>query len=59
MFAASTHDHLLLFTDKGRAYHKKVFELPEGGRTARGKPVVNVIDLQDGEQVALWIIIRP
>ncbi len=51
MFAASTHDHLLLFTDKGRAYHKKVFELPEGGRTARGKPVVNVIDLQDGEQV--------
>src|SRR5436189_5860078 len=40
MFAASTHDHVLLFTDKGRAYYKKVFELPEGSRTAKGKPIV-------------------
>jgi len=55
MFAASTHDHLLLFTDKGRAYHKKVFELPEGGRTARGKPIVNVIELQEGEQVVAML----
>ncbi|MEO8705595.1 MAG: DNA gyrase subunit A, partial [Kofleriaceae bacterium] len=51
MFAASTHDHLLLFTDKGRAYYKKVFELPEGARTAKGRPIVNVLDLQDGEQI--------
>ncbi len=55
MFAASTHDHLLLFTDKGRAYHKKVFELPEGARTAKGKPVVNVLELQDGEQVVAML----
>jgi DNA gyrase subunit A len=55
LFAASTHAHLLLFTDKGRAYHKKVYELPEGGRTARGKPVVNVVELQDGEQVVAML----
>ena len=55
MFAASTHDHLLLFTDRGRAYHKKVFELPEGARTAKGKPVVNVLELQDGEQVVAML----
>ncbi len=55
MFAASTHDHLLLFTDKGRAYHKKVFELPEGARTSKGKPVVNVLELQDGEQVVAML----
>ncbi|MGE3545770.1 MAG: DNA gyrase subunit A [Kofleriaceae bacterium] len=55
MFAASTHDHTLLFTDKGRAYYKKVFELPEGSRTAKGRPVVNVLDLQEGEQVVAML----
>ncbi len=55
MFAASTHDHLLLFTDKGRVYYKKVFELPEGARTAKGRAVVNVLDLQDGEQVVAML----
>jgi len=55
MFAASTHDHLLLFTDKGRVYYKKVFELPEGSRTAKGRPIVNVLDLQEGEQVVAML----
>ncbi|HLL24903.1 MAG TPA: DNA gyrase C-terminal beta-propeller domain-containing protein, partial [Kofleriaceae bacterium] len=55
MFAASTHDHVLLFTDKGRAYYKKVFELPEGTRTSKGKPVVNVLDLQEGEKVVAML----
>jgi DNA gyrase subunit A len=55
MFAGSTHDHLLLFTDKGRAYYKKVFELPEGSRIAKGRPIVNVLDLQDGEQVVAML----
>jgi DNA gyrase subunit A len=55
MFAASTHDHLLLFTDKGRVYYKKVFELPEGARTAKGRAIVNVLDLQDGEQVVAML----
>ncbi|MBA3456121.1 MAG: DNA gyrase subunit A [Deltaproteobacteria bacterium] len=55
MFAGSTHDHLLLFTDKGRAYYKKVYELPEGSRTAKGRPIVNVLDLQDGEKVVAML----
>ena len=55
MFAASTHDYLLLFTDKGRVYYKKVFELPEGARTAKGRPIVNVLDLQEGEQVVAML----
>jgi DNA gyrase subunit A len=55
MFAASTHDHVLLFTDRGRAYYKKVFELPEGARTAKGRAVVNVLDLQDGEQIVAML----
>ncbi len=55
MFAGSTHDHLLLFTDKGRVYHKKVFELPEGARTAKGRAIVNVLELQDGEQVVAML----
>ncbi|TMQ14606.1 MAG: DNA gyrase subunit A, partial [Deltaproteobacteria bacterium] len=55
MFAASTHDHLLLFTDKGRAYYKKVFELPEGSRTSKGRAIVNVLDLQEGEQVVAML----
>ena len=55
MFAASTHDHLLLFTDRGRAYYKKVYELPEGARTAKGRPIVNVLDLQEGEQVVAML----
>ncbi len=55
MFAASTHDHLLLFTDKGRAFHKKVFELPEGSRTAKGRALVNFLEFQEGEQVVAML----
>jgi DNA gyrase subunit A len=51
MFAASTHDHILVFTTKGRVYQKKVFELPSGSRISRGRPIVNVIDLQEDEKV--------
>jgi DNA gyrase subunit A len=55
MFAGSTHAHLLLFTNTGRAFSKKVYELPEGARTAKGKPVINVLDLQDGETVVAML----
>jgi DNA gyrase subunit A len=44
-----------MFTDKGRVYHKKVHELPEGARTAKGRPVVNVVELQEGEQVVAFL----
>lgn len=51
LFCASTHDHVLLFTNTGRAYSKRVFDLPEGSKTSRGKALVNVIALQPGEKV--------
>jgi DNA gyrase subunit A len=58
MFAASTHDQLLLLTSSGRIYKKRVFELPAGARTAKGKPFVNVIDLQEGESVVAMLPIK-
>ena len=52
MFVASTHDFLLLFTSKGRVYQKKVYVLPSGARTSKGRPIVNVIEeLQEDETV--------
>jgi DNA gyrase subunit A len=51
VFVASTHDYLLMFTSKGRAYSKRVFSLPEGSRASRGKALVNLLELQDGERV--------
>lgn len=51
MFVASTHDTLLMFTNKGRVYAKKIWEVPQAGRTAKGKAFVNLIPLQDGERV--------
>jgi DNA gyrase subunit A len=52
MFVASTHDHLLIFTSKGRVYQKKVYELPGGSRISKGRAFVNVIEaLQEDEEV--------
>jgi DNA gyrase subunit A len=51
LFIASTHDYILFFTDKGRCYWLKVFEIPEAGRTARGRPIVNLIQIQSGETI--------
>jgi DNA gyrase subunit A len=58
MFAASTHDHLLLFTNRGRVYYKKVYELPEGGRASRGRPFVNVIEMGEGEEVMAMLPLK-
>ena len=58
MFVASTHDYLLVFTSTGRVYQKRVFELPPGARTARGKPIVNVVELQDGEKVVGLLAVK-
>ena len=51
VFEANTHDYLLCFTNQGQVYQLKVYELPEMGRTARGKSAVNIIDLDDGEEI--------
>ena len=51
IFVASTHDFLLFFTDKGQVFRKKVFELPQAGPTGRGKAVINLLPLREGESI--------
>ena len=51
IFIASTHSYLLFFTDRGRCHWVKVHEIPEAGRAARGKAIVNLLGLQEGERV--------
>ena len=58
MFIASTHQYILFFTDKGRCYWLKVFEIPEGGRATRGKSVVNLVELQKDEKIAAYIAVK-
>jgi DNA gyrase subunit A len=52
LYTASTLDTFLFFTNQGRVYWRKVYELPEGGRTARGRAIVNLLELGEGEKVA-------
>jgi len=58
LFVASSHDYFLFFTNKGRVYWKKVHEIPEAGRTSRGKAIVNLLDLKKGERVATVLPVR-
>jgi DNA gyrase subunit A len=51
LFVCSTHDYLLFFTNRGKIYRQKVYELPEAGRTAKGRALVNILPLRDGEFV--------
>ncbi|MBV9050725.1 MAG: DNA gyrase subunit A, partial [Solirubrobacterales bacterium] len=51
LFVSSTHDYLLFFTNRGKVYRLKVYELPEASRTARGRALVNLLPLRDGERV--------
>ena len=51
LFVASTHDTLLMFTNKGRCYSKKIWQIPAAGRYAKGKAFVNLLPLQEGERV--------
>lgn len=58
VFVASMHDQVLFFTNKGQVHWLKVYELPEGGRQAKGKPVVNILSLQDGEKMSSFVPVR-
>jgi DNA gyrase subunit A len=58
VFTASTHDYILFFTVHGRGYWKKVYEVPEGGRTSRGKAMVNFLDIGNDEKIAALIRVR-
>ncbi|HMP74276.1 MAG TPA: DNA gyrase subunit A [Kiritimatiellia bacterium] len=58
VFTASTHDYLLFFTESGRVHWKKVYEVPEGTRTGRGKAIVNLLELGSDEKIASLIRVR-
>ena len=58
LFSATTHDYLMFFTSTGRVYVEKVYEIPEMGRTARGKSIANVLALQSGEKIAALICVK-
>ena len=58
LFIASTHDYLMFFSDKGQVYWLKVHEIPQAGRAARGKPVVNCIAIKQDEQIAALVPVR-
>ena len=56
--AASTHDHILFFTDKGKVHHRKGYQIPEAGRTARGTAMVNILPLEPEETVTAMVVTR-
>ena len=51
LFIANTHDYILCFSNRGRVYWIKVYDVPQGARTARGKPIVNLVPLEQGEKI--------
>ncbi len=58
LYVASTHDHMLFFTDKGRVHHRKGYQIPEAGRTARGTAMVNILPLLPEESVTALVVTR-
>jgi DNA gyrase subunit A len=58
LFIASTHDTILCFSSRGKVYWLKVYELPQAGRTARGKPIINLLPLEAGERINAILPIR-
>ena len=58
LFIAKTHDYVLCFSNKGRVYWLKVYEIPVGSRGARGKPIVNLLQLQPGEKISTVLPIQ-
>ena len=58
LFIASTHEYILFFTDRGRCYWLKVYEIPEGGRLSRGKPVVQLVGIGKDERMAAYVPVK-
>jgi DNA gyrase subunit A len=58
IFVASSHDYIMFFTNKGRLYWKKVYEIPEGSRQSKGKAIVNLLELGEGEYVTAMIPVK-
>ena len=58
LFTASTHDNIMFFMNNGRVYVEKVYNIPEGSRTAKGRALTNIIELQKGEKIAAMICVK-
>lgn len=58
LFIANTHDHILCFSNRGRVYWLKVYEVPQGTRASRGKPIVNLVPLQHGEKITAVLPVK-
>ena len=58
LFIASTHDYVLFFTSRGQVYWLKVYDIPQGGRAARGKPIVNLIQVRPDEHITAFVGVR-
>ena len=58
LFIASTHSYILVYTDRGRVYWLKVHEIPQGGRTAKGKAIVNLVEMSQNERVAAVVPVK-
>ena len=58
LFVANTHDYILFFTPKGHVFWEKVYEIPEASRNSRGKAIVNLLNMQSGEQIASMVKVR-
>ncbi len=58
LFVAHTHDYILCFSNRGRMYWLKVYQVPQGTRTARGKPIVNLLPLQEGEKITALLPVK-
>ena len=58
LFVAHSHDHLLCFSNRGRLYWLRVFEVPQGSSTSRGKPIVNMFPIEDGEKITTVVPVK-
>ncbi len=58
LFIANTHDHILCFSNRGRVYSVKVYEVPQGSRNSRGRPIINIFPLQDGEKITVVLPVK-
>ena len=58
VFTASTHDYILFFTDTGKVYRKKGYQIPESGKAAKGVNIVNIIQVETGERVQAMLHFR-
>jgi DNA gyrase subunit A len=58
LFIANTHDHILCFSNRGRVYSVKVYEVPQGSRNSRGRPIINIFPLQEGEKITVVLPVK-